>query len=165
MKRFGRLAIILGFFLTGGLHSVAAQAQAGAEVKIKAAYIFNFTKFVSWPDGGRNLTICVDKNNPFDGTLKEIEARSNANRKYMVQENGHEEGCHILYSAGAVDAIPQDNHTLTVGEGDAFIEHGGIIAFITKDDKVKFIINLKAAEQAGLKLNPQLLEVAYKVVR
>jgi hypothetical protein len=53
---------------------------------------------------------------------------------------------------------------LTVGETEIFAQLGGIIGLFVEEDEVRFAINLKAAEQAGIKFSSQLLQVA-KTVR
>lgn len=49
---------------------------------------------------------------------------------------------------------------LTVGECEPFAAQGGIINFLMEADKIRFEINLNAAEQTGLKINAQLLKLA-----
>jgi len=77
--------------------------------------------------------------------------------------------CHILFISKSEDkrisAILQSINTgiLTVSDIGLFIEHGGIIGFIIVDNKVKFEINLKASEKAGIKISSKLLKLAKSI--
>ena len=52
------------------------------------------------------------------------------------------------------------DNTLVVGEGGEFIEQGGMIGFVNKQDKIKLHINRTKIEQNRLKISAKLLEVA-----
>ena len=141
-------------------------ATPNSEYLIKAAFIYNFTKFVEWPNADKTINLCLVGSHGYDGTIKQIEKRSNAKIRYQVFEGNTESyKCHTQIYDQSPSSIPQKPNLLTIGEGKDFIAQGGIIAFVPKGGKVKFIINLAAAKLAGLKMNPQLLEIADEVVR
>jgi len=104
--------------------------------------------------------------NHFGGALKKIEKRSNTKKTYKVYNSAAAKNdCHLSIYSSTPSKIETKTNLLTIGDSDSFTDNGGIISFITKGSKVKFIINLKVAKAAGLKMNPQLLEIADKVIR
>lgn len=144
----------------------SAQATPSKEYLVKAAFIYNFTKFVEWPSADKTINLCMVGSHGYDGTIKEIEKRSNSKIRYRVfDSDAKSNNCQAYIYDKLPASIPQQPNLLTIGEGKGFIEQGGVIAFVPKSGKIKFIINLPAARKAGLKMNPQLLEIADEVIR
>jgi hypothetical protein len=78
--------------------------------------------------------------------------------------------CRILFvSSSENDRLPailkalEGRTVLTVGEGTQFTQHGGMVGFISADRKVRFVVNLAAAEAEKLKLSSELLRLAVSV--
>jgi hypothetical protein len=151
----------------------AVAGAADPEAMIKSAYIYNFTKFVQWPGSINPMELCAIAPNALGESLKAIEKESTAEQAYKVEAQAKEAsatGCHIVYidtnnrSVGALANALHHKPILTVGEGHRFVDEGGMVAFVQKDNKVKLAVNLKAATEAGLKMDPQLLEIAVRVV-
>lgn len=136
------------------------------EYKIKAGYLFNFTKFITWSDtNSETFNICILGNDPFGETIDPIEQRTAFNlpiKLFRLTAINKEQHCHIIYlSTGSARSIGANvNNTLTVGEGSAFATQGGMVAFVKKDDKIRLQINLKLLQQSGLKISAKLLEVS-----
>jgi len=142
----------------------------GVEYKIKAGYIYNFTKFITWPaDDSATFNLCILNDDPFGTVIDSIETRFAQNRPIKVfrldeLNTGHP--CHILFIGSAdisVNNLPFMHgryRTLTVGEINEFAAQGGMIGFVNRDDKIKLQINLDALKKAGLKISAKLLEVA-----
>lgn len=149
----------------------AARAQALSEYQVKAAFLYNFTKFIEWPSQRPNMPdICIVGDDPFDSILEEtlrgktINGREIHIRRMKSEENAR--GCQIVFMSAserpkrtALEAL-QNTNTLTVGERPGFAEDGGIINFVIKDDRVHFEINVDAAERARLKISSKLLSLA-----
>lgn len=145
------------------------------EYQVKAAFLLNFTKFVDWPEPqppGSNapFAICVLGTNPFGGVLNQIaEGETAAGRKLVVLKVSPAEarGCQVVYFAREDKTSPRifESGTLTVGEGPKFLAEGGMIAFVLENRRVRFDVNRRAAEQAGLKISSKLLSVARVVER
>lgn len=158
---------LLGFlFCLLLLPHVYADTPAVDEYKIKAGYLFNFTKFITWSDTGtETFNICILGNDPFGELIDPIEQRTAFNlpiKLFRLTAINKEQHCHIIYlRTGSARSIGADvNNTLTVGEGTTFATQGGMIAFVKKEDRIKLQINLKLLLQNGLKISAKLLEVS-----
>lgn len=156
--------------------TAAAQSPRAPEYEVKAAFLYNFAKFVEWPPqafapSSAPLRICVLGHDPFGDTLsrivqgKFISGRAIMNQR--LQSIGEARSCHILFVSGSdPEALnkalqsTRDLPVLTVGESDDFLPLGGVINFVLEQDRVRFEINLRAAESHHLKLSSKLLAVA-----
>lgn len=154
---------------------VFGQAPA-QEYQIKAAFLFNFAKFVEWPSDAfpqKNspIVIGVLGQNVFGNYLEDtIRDKTVQNRPFVIKEfKSADEAlhCNILFiSASMKDSLPAiiDNlhnaSVLTVGDTDQFIKAGGMINFVIQDSKIRFQINDEAAKKAGLKISSKLLSLA-----
>jgi hypothetical protein len=155
--------LVCSLFLQGSY----ADTSPADEYKIKVGYLFNFTKFITWSEeASESFNICILGNDPFGEIIDPIEQRTAFNlpiklfRLTAIDKAVH---CHILYMGSNVSAktiAASTKNTLTVGEEPAFITQGGMIAFVTQQDKIKLHINLKLLQQSGLKISAKLLEVA-----
>ncbi len=152
-----------------GFSALADAGQLSLEYKVKAAYLFNFTKFISWPQkSGENFNICILGHNPFNGHLKPLENRSAQGkpiRLYYFQSFKQALNCHILYldSANSHQLTLTESPVsgaLTVSSQRAFASSGGMIGFILREGRIKLRINLSALQKKGLKISAKLLEVA-----
>jgi hypothetical protein len=175
------IALLLGVsgVLFGPGHMPEALAQAPREYEIKAAFIYNFIKFVEWPaqalpDTSPTITIGVLGRGPFGGALESLNGKTVKGKRLVVRQlTGTREigSVHVLFvSASERDSLDQivsaarGANVLTVGEMAGFARSGGIINLTTQSNKIRFEINPEAAERAGLRISSQLLRLA-KVVR
>lgn len=154
--------------------SGTAWAQVASEYDVKAAFLYNFTKFVEWPPsafGGRSdFQLCVLGEDPFGGSLDVVRNEKVSGRAITLlraPKLAEVEGCQILFiSRSERSRIPQillDLGTapvLTVADTGGFLDQGGIINFILEKSKVRFEINQEAAERAGIKISSKLLRLA-----
>ena len=170
-----RRALIAACFLALAL-SAAAQSARAPEYEVKAAFLYNFAKFVEWPanafaHSSAPLHICVLGRDPFGDSLSSmVQGKSISGRPLVskqVQALAETRSCHILFISGsdpdALGEVLKFTHglpVLTVGESDDFLELGGTINFVLEQDRVRFEINLRAAENHRLKLSSKLLAVA-----
>lgn len=167
--------------LTGGTNTFADYD----EEKLKAAYIFNFSRFASWPELSlpEHLTICIITENSPGAALKALETRSVNNRKIDVRYYSSLvkiNGCAVAYLPSSdtrlqqqlIDQV-QHRSVLTISNGVDFVEMGGMIGFVEKytlrkfrqSSGLGFAINLNAAKQANIKLSSKLLDLATNVKR
>jgi hypothetical protein len=150
------------------LASSALHAQnVPLEYRVKAAYLFNFAKFIEWPNEPGPLTICVAGRNVFGDVLSEtvkgetINGRPLAVRVLLEPEPG----CHITFvprgaAAPAYLRAARGFPELTVGESPDFIAQGGIVNFVVEGGSVRFEIDTAAAEHSGLRISSRLLRLA-----
>jgi hypothetical protein len=150
--------------------SVLYADDASVEYKIKAGYLYNFTKFVTWTeDSSETFNLCILGNDPFGELIDPIEQQAVMGRAIKLfrldsfRNTKKQPHCHILFVSAAVEDTPvaQDvDNTLVVGESTEFIAKGGMIGFVNKQGKIKIQINLKPIKLSGLKISAKLLEVA-----
>lgn len=171
---------ILALVLALAQLSPPARAQeAYREYDVKAAFLYNFVKFVEWPasafrDDRSPFEICVYGTDPFgeslDGVVKgeTVGGRGLAIRRPSHLAGGASfEGCHVLFIAGSererapeVLAALGSRPVLTVGDSDGFLRAGGMINFVLDEGRVRFLINQGAAERARLTISSKLMRLA-----
>ncbi len=172
--RLARALLILALCMGGGTLLESADRAAG-ESQIKAAFLSNFAKFISWqgarPNTGGDFAIGVLEDDVFADELRTlVSGRSIGGRSVQVRllhsladavrmdvvfvpaGQEHDMGAHL--------ASLRRSGVLTVGESRRFAELGGIINFQLQSGKIRFSINRQAAAEAGLKISPQLLKLA-----
>jgi hypothetical protein len=164
------------------LHIPVLQAQQprASEFQVKAAYLFNFGRFVKWPAGttdkANSFAVCVLGQDPFGSTLDSILAGEKLDGKPLVarristpQDAGD---CRILFISSTEEShlkeilvALDESGVLTVSDMPAFSRRGGMIQFVLEEGKVRFEINLTKAETAKLTVSSELLKVATAVRR
>lgn len=153
-----------------------AQNASPTEYQIKAAFLYNFAKFVKWPPGAfaspdAPIVIGIIGDNVFGTELERtIHDKTFNNRPFEFREfhsMTEATNCQILFiSTSEQGRLPrilknlQGTSVLTVSEMDPFIGAGGMINFVIEDKKVRFQINNEAAEKAGLVISSKLLNLA-----
>lgn len=153
----------------------AGYAQGPGEYEVKAAFLFNFAKFIEWPAPPPNaIELCVVGDDPFGSKLEDTVSGKTINGQPIVvrrlKAGDNPRNCQIAF-IGASDRetrsildLLRGASTLTVGESPNFAKQGGMINFVLKDNRVQFEINVDAAEQAHLKISSKLLILA-RIVR
>ncbi|HKI02625.1 MAG TPA: YfiR family protein [Thermoanaerobaculia bacterium] len=172
------LAVLLVLVAAWAAPGAAAAQPAASEYDVKAAFLYNFTKFVEWPDsvfpGDRsNFQVCVLGADPFGKSLQVIADEQVAGRGITLLRTpkmSDPEGCQILFICQSekedlteILAELRDVPVLTVGDTSGFIDRGGIINFTLEGGKVRFEINQEAADRAGIKISSKLLRLATRV--
>ena len=154
-----------------------AQRAKPEEFQIKAVYLFNFGRFVEWPANAtkdESFAICVLGLDPFGPVLDSMLAGEVIdNRKLVARRitNAHDAAsCRILFISSSEAAHIKEilisvekSGVLTVSDMPGFTGSGGMIQFVLRESKVRFEVNLTAAEKAGLTFSSQLLKVATDV--
>jgi len=162
-----------------GLLVPDVQAQPGVGVdRVKAAFVARFPEFVEWPpelwEGREELEICVASPNALDGILEEAtEGRTLAGREVVVrglQPADDVTTCHVLFVSSLepdrqealldrVGSLP----VLTIGDTPGFLDRGGVINLMLVGRRVRFTVDMAAAERARLRVSSQLLRLASTV--
>lgn len=177
--RFGLLA--LSWALAGASLALGASGDVSKEYAIKAAFLYNFTKFVEWradqfESHTESITIAVCGPNPFGDELQKIVRHRQVNGREIT----------VMFAASAAEALDaelvfvgaiaeervaetvrvlNEAGVVTVGETRRFAETGGMIVFVLEGDKVRFEIDVGEAERCGLKISAQLQKLAKTVRR
>ncbi|MGE0704679.1 MAG: YfiR family protein [Vicinamibacterales bacterium] len=158
--------------------TLVAQDGRPEEYQVKAAYLYNFGRFVEWPATlavGDEFPVCVIGIDPFGTQLDDaaaglkIEERPVSVRRVDAPVDAR--SCRVLF-IGETDApglarilaALSGAGVLTVGESASFAQRGGMIQFVSDGSRVRFIVNRAAAESAGLGLRADLLRVASRVL-
>jgi hypothetical protein len=174
---FGRgrtLALLLLLLLAGD-----AFAAELSEYQVKAAFLANFAKFVEWPvhsfpDGVAPVNVGIVGDDPFGFdiedsfkgktlqghpmTIKRVDWRDDLARFHIVFISASEKR-HLPDILGRL----APSNVLTVSDVDGFCRAGGIIAFVSDNNRVRFEINIDAAQHSGLKISSKLLSLATKL--
>ena len=174
--RLGRCVAVSVILLATVAPAMRAQAAPSREVQIIAVFLFNFAQYVNWPaaafgDAGAPMVLGVLGDDPLGVSLDEaVRGEMVNNRPLVVQRFRRVEDiqvCHILFlsrpGAGALEQILgalKGRSILTVGDADEFVERGGVIRFVTENNKVRLRINLEAAKAAHLTISSKLLRSA-----
>lgn len=153
-----------------------AQNPAPSEYQIKAAFVYDFAKFVEWPPGAfaatnSPLVIGVLGKNVFGGDMERtIHSKSIGEHPLEFKEFhavSEATNCQVLFIStsekdGLAGIIKQlrGSSVLTVGEMDHFTDAGGMINLVMQSNKVRFQVNNDEAAKAGLKISSRLLSLA-----
>ena len=155
-------------------------APTPTENEVKAAYVFNFGRFVEWPPGkfaakDSPLVIGLIGSGPVAEVIDAVIHKKNINTHPLLLKRlstaDDLKPCHILFvcrseaeHAAQITAAVKGASVLTVGESEEFLAQGGIINFYVESETVKFAVNLEAAQRAQLNISSKLLAVA-KIVK
>jgi len=184
--------VVLALALSAAPILVQAQDDSALEYQIKAAFLYNFIKFVDWPkekmpDSNEPIIIGIMGKDPFGDAFKPIKDKPVKGKRVIVKRfKGLEElkessekhpqietirGCHLLFICRSEKEmleetinLVKDHSVLTVADSEGFLESGGIINFIMEEKKVRFEINVTAAKRAKLEIRSQLLRLAKRIV-
>ncbi|MFZ0035271.1 MAG: YfiR family protein [Sedimentisphaerales bacterium] len=167
-------------------------SEASREYQVKAAFLYNFIKFVDWPgeetsDSNEPIIIGIIGKDPFGDAFEPVKDKPVRGRKVIIKSfKGLEElekssekqsqietigKCHMLFvcssekeKLGEIINLTKDHSVLTVSDMQGFLESGGIVNFVIDENKVGFEINNAAARHAKLQVRSQLLRLAKRVV-
>lgn len=152
------------------------------EYRVRAAFIYNFLKFVTWPETHSptdKANVCIIGDVGFASYLPSLHNTIGINVISLVP-TGEISSCHILFigkeeetNAAAIVAHVTRNPILSISEAKNFADNGGIIEIVRMDksiglfssDKINLRINLKAAKSVGLNIDARLLQIATEVIK
>ncbi len=169
---------LIAGLVVGTLICGVAAAQSGEpnEYEVKAAFLFNFTKFVEWPDASFSdpqapILLGIIGDDPFGGSLTSIIAGQKVDgRTIVIQRHRYGDDlrhCHILFVSASershvaqILASVQTAGVMTVSDIDGFAEAGGLMQFVLEENRVRFVVNLDVAKQSKLRVSAKLLALA-----
>ena len=167
--------LLLGALLTG---PAATTAALPTDYEVKAAFLYNFAKFVRWPEdapSGPSFVLVIVGDDPFGAVIdrafqgKTVLGRPVEIRRTRVLREaagaqmafiGSSERAHL----GEVLAALKGGSVLTVGDMDRFADGGGMVGFRLKDSTVRFEVNLREVRQARLQMSSQIIKLAQRVI-
>jgi len=170
---FGIAGVLL---LVSAAPLVRSEDTPPSEYKLKAAFLFNFAKFVDWPQSSFTnpqsaFRVCVLGKDPFGHLLDDaLLNKKIADRTVLVErlkDKSEARHCQMLFVSASeaeslstvFDAVRGAN-VLLVGETPDFAASGGTIEFTLEDSRIRFIINTDAADRARLRFDSKLLALA-----
>jgi hypothetical protein len=153
--------------------------QTATAAAVTSAFLYNFAKFTEWPADalapGQRIALCVIGANAvadaLEQTIKGHTIEGHELTVEMVKPDGSVRSCHVLYASGldekrslqlieTLKAAP----VLTASDADRFAELGGVAQLILEGGRMRFVINVTAAQRARLQLSSKLLSLA-RIVR
>jgi hypothetical protein len=167
------LGVALGLLAAAGVEP--ALAQRGLEDEVKAAFVYNFIKFIEWPADaitGESFRVCVLGQEAFGGGALERAVRGDSVDGHpiaveRVTAEGPFTSCQILFVPRAQTGLTASigralGHAsvLLVGEADGFLKAGGAINLVVEGGHVRFDVGIGQASTRGLRLSSKLLRVA-----
>ncbi|PLY01177.1 MAG: hypothetical protein C0622_07670 [Desulfuromonas sp.] len=153
--------------------------QQLSEEEVKSAYLYNFAKFIKWPekafrDDHDPFVIGVYGKSGLDEYLVSLtkkKIRERAVEIRTIASVADAEGCQLLYVAAGAERDGErllqalsGSAIVTVSDAESFVNQGGVIQFVPIRGRLRFIINLYQANHVGLKIDAQLLALAIEVV-
>lgn len=166
-----KAVFLLSFFICS--YSEHRQIDKASEYNLKAAFIYNFTKFIEWKTVANDseFIIGIIGASPINDPLVEVIKTETVDGKKIIIKHFNKAAeitdCHILFiSRSAGDAL-EDILAKTAGKGmlivseqDGYAKGGTAINFVIVNRKLKFEANVKAINAAGLAASSQLLKLA-----
>jgi hypothetical protein len=172
LRRTARAALwtLIGIHI---LCTLEAEAVQPSEYQLKAVFLFNFLQFVEWPPSAfespeQALTVCVLGPDPFGRELDTVVAGEQIGGRPIevvrLKQIGEASSCHLLFMTLRSQqqlrktlAQLKGQPVLTVSDTAPFAHLGGMIEFVTQDDRIRLRINVRAAGEAQLHLSSKLL--------
>ena len=185
--RYGTLFLASLILLVGlALPISGADTKPTIEYKVKAAFLYNFIKFVEWPNDQKAdvnipITIGIIGEDNFGAAFDEIASRKIKDRSLVIKRFADFDTdeakaglpqCQLVFVSASQQQYTKDIITLLrkkpiliIGESKGFLEAGGAVNFVMQDGKVCFEINTDMTDEANLKVASQLLRLAKRVVK
>lgn len=179
-RKIGLAALVLSWPL---LVSPSSQAQKASptEYEVKAAYLYNFGRFVEWPNratapNGGQFSVCVLGEDPFGQALDTILAGGSIDgtgtTAIRISKAKEAVNCRILFISSSEESqlkqilgALEGTSVLTVSDLPQFSQRGGMVQFVLDGKKVRFEVNLTPVEHAHLAMSSELLKVAVNLRR
>jgi hypothetical protein len=155
--------------------SVRSYAQSATAATLTSAFLYNFAKFTEWPADslapGQRLALCVLGDNAvataLDQTIKGHAIESHELTVELLKPDASARSCHLLYMSGvdekrSIQVIEslKSATVLTASDAARFADLGGVAQLTLENGRMRFAINVSAAQRARLKLSSKLLSLA-----
>lgn len=163
-------AIIAGVFLLF-VPSAVADYALSKEKKLKAAYLFNFTKYIEWPakagsDQPLVIDLCVDESPEFIGFLSELVLGRRVGpleQSVVVHPLNMASNCDIIFSARRLGTVqPEFANVMIVADSKDGVP-GAAIYFFIEENRVRFSFRPETLEKLDVRVSSELLKLARSV--
>lgn len=163
--------------LTSLLSSIVAAQPAGQTVdRIKAAYVFNFAKFVELPGSDdKFIRVCVLGKDDLNGAMLSLNRRMAQGREIQVRKEvplDQAKDCSMVFvgesEARILPAVVRQlgsASVLLISDARQAVDHGAHLSMVFSDDRVEFDVNLLQLQKSSIKASSQMLKLARVVVR
>ncbi|HEY6159823.1 MAG TPA: YfiR family protein [Bacteroidia bacterium] len=176
MKKLIALILVSFFFVSADLVRFHPPGPGDAPTKIKATFLYNFTKYIEWPEDYKqgNFVIGVMGNNTLYNDLNTFfSTKTLGTQKYEVKlfaKASDITRCHMIFipadytgSVNEVIAKVKGKSTLVVTDKAGMAKQGAAINFVSIDNKQKFELNKTNVEKSDLKVSSSLISLAIVV--
>lgn len=191
LRSLRRGRVWLALLCSGLILASAADAQEGDDekaTKVKVAFLYNFIKYVEWPEGRspsltHKATLCVSGNTSFGPALRVLQSSLAGKIDLSIMQDitpAEVGSCNIMFLASASGSgsaqllsEARKGGVLTVSDAGEFADNGGVIEMspgkkavgLFALDRISLRVNVRVAEASGLRISPQLLEIAAEVIK
>jgi hypothetical protein len=164
-------------FSTLSLAANSANVSEISESQLRVAYVFNFTKFVTWPEGVNTdeyLTVCTYKIGLAQSDFNELNERAAGNQKIQVLDiQGADDeslnSCDFLYigsqgastKRGVLDALAE-RPVLTISE-QPLQEPELMVSLLMVENKIAFEVDLQELRKNTMTVSSYMLRLALQV--
>ncbi len=171
-----QMSLLRFLFLLLALQTSSFLHASTSEYDLKAAFLYNFTQFVQWPDSAYSapdspFQLCLIGEDPFGRALDDTVTSEFVGEHPIVvrriRQVENTSACHLAFVAAKSD-IPfeavlhaiGDSPVLVVGEDPESAEKGGTIGFRIVNRRIRLLVNLSAARAANLRISSKLLRLS-----
>ncbi len=172
------LSIILGILMGVTPYfsqPLMAKEPVTKEHLLKAAFVYNFLKFVRLPKDSSEITICIEGNSPMGEALKSLEGKRVNDQVIRLKEcsvHCDPKACQVLFLANGsekrikemVKGCEKDG-ILTISDLPEAVDNGVMIGLVRIEGKIRFEVNLRSAQKAGIFISSKLLRLSQRVVK
>lgn len=150
-------------------------AETASEAAVKVAFLYNFFKFIEWPETAgsqTHYTLCLSSHNDFGDNLLMLAGKTVNGKPLEILVNisaRDSKSCHMLFIdpadypgdyARELRGLP----IVTVSDKAGFINQGGMIGLLQDGNRLGFEINLDAANAGNTRISAQLLKLAKNIL-
>lgn len=167
MGRWILITLMVATCLSGAM-------AATREYEVKAGFIYNFFRFIQWPSPGQTWTVGILGSDPFEGGLRDFEARPVSGKNIAIRKVSDVKdalNCDVIYigpsEAGRLNPILsrlKGTPVLTISDLPEFADKGGAIGLTTESNRVRFIVNIDTLKQGNLRANARFLQLASRTI-
>jgi hypothetical protein len=149
-----------------------AQAEIDNSPAIKTGFLYNFFKFIEWPNPGDSYRLCATSNTGLESFLITLDAKLVNNKPIKVLtnvENQALKNCDLVFigpseNTEEINAILRGLPIVTVSDNLDFIKQGGMIELIEIENRLAFELNMDTIKTAGIHISAQMLKLAKNVI-